>query len=322
MKGATAGIHHITAIAGDPQKNLDFYAGVLGLRLVKKTVNYDDPETYHFYFGDRAGTPGTVLTFFPWTASGLKGQAGRGQVTSIAFSVPSGALDFWRRRLEQFHVELAGQKKNAEAARISFHDPDGLGLELVDAGDAQSREAWVGHVPEQDAVRGIHSATLSVENAEITAKFLASVLGLRLTGEKEGRLVFSASGGVGAIAEIVNAPAQRAGRMGVGTVHHIAWRARDDSEQRELRGAVVALGKPATPVIDRLYFHSVYFHEPNGVLFEVATDPPGFTMDEPADSLGSRLKLPPWLERLRPGLEKALPSVSSELTIETWTQAG
>lgn len=314
MKNASAGIHHITAIAGDPQKTIDFYAGVLGLRLVKKTVNYDDPETYHFYFGDRTGSPGTILTFFPWTTSGLRGRAGSGQVTGIAFSVPGGALGFWRMRLEQFHVELTGQKESADDARISFHDPDGLALELVDKGDAQSTDAWEAQIPGKDAIRGFYSATLSVENAEITADFLGSVLGLRPGGQKDGRLFFSAEagaeGGRGSIAEIVNAPPERAGRMGVGVVHHIAWRARDDAEQRDLRAAIMATGRPATPVIDRLYFHSVYFHEPNGILFELATDPPGFARDEPAESLGSRLSLPPWLERLRPGLEKALPPVS------------
>ena len=324
MKGASAGIHHITAIAGDPQKNLDFYAGVLGLRLVKKTVNYDDPETYHFYFGDSGGEPGTILTFFPWTTSGLKGHPGASQVTGIAFSVPSGALGFWKKRLELFHVELSGQKESRDEERLAFHDPDGIGLELVDSGNEPSEAAWPRRVPLQCAIRGFFSATLSVANPETTAAFLSSVLGLRPAGDHEGRLWLSAGDGVGTIAEVVNDPAKRPGRMGVGAVHHIAWRARDDAEQRDLRSAIISTGKPATPVIDRMYFHSVYFHEPNGILFEIATDPPGFTRDEAADSLGQRLTLPPWLERLRPALEKALPPVNAEHTVEsreTWTQA-
>jgi glyoxalase family protein len=321
MRGASAGIHHITAIAGDPQRSLEFYAGVLGLRLVKKTVNYDDPETYHFYFGDTAGTPGSILTFFPWTSSGLKGHAGSGQVTSIAFSVPDEALGFWRSRLQRLHVELSEEKKIGQEERIAFHDPDGLALELVESGDPPSPLAWGGQVPAQNAIRGFYSATLTVENAEITAEFLSTVLGLQRDGETEGRLLFSVPGsasasggaghaGVGSRVEIVNAPAQQPGRMGVGVVHHIAWRAEDDDEQRARRAAVVATGAPATPVIDRIYFHSVYFHEPNRILLEIATDPPGFTRDEPLESLGTQLKLPPWLEKLRPGLEKALPPLN------------
>ncbi|MGO9410678.1 MAG: ring-cleaving dioxygenase [Spirochaetia bacterium] len=329
MRGASAGIHHITVIAGDPQRSLEFYAGVLGLRLVKKTVNYDDPETYHFYFADGAGTPGTILTFFPWTSSGLKGRAGAGQVTGIAFSVPDGALGFWRNRLQRLHVELDREKKIGPETRIAFHDPDGLALELAEAGDRPSSFAWTDQVPEEDAIRGFHSATLTVENADITAEFLSNVLGLQSAGEAEGRLVLSAprggagGEGMGTRVEIVNAPAQSPGRVGVGAVHHIAWRAKDDEEQRALRAAVVATGAPATPVIDRLYFHSVYFHEPNRILFEIATDPPGFTRDEPLDSLGTQLKLPPWLEKLRPGLEKALPplNVASAL-MQQQTQGG
>ncbi len=323
MKGATAGIHHITAIAGDPQRSLDFYAGMLGLRLVKKTVNFDDPETYHFYFGDGTGTPGTILTFFPWTTSGLRGRTGAGQVTRIAFSVPGGTLGFWRNRLQQFHVDVTGQKEADRTAGISFRDPDGLDLELVDTGYSPSARAWTGHVPAQNAIRGFHSAALTVENADATARFLTEVLGLQAAGEREGRIVFSAEravpgsaetswAGVGTQVEIAGAGSGNQGRMGVGTIHHIAWRAADDEHQRALRSAVVATGAPATPVIDRVYFHSVYFHEPSGVLFEIATDPPGFLRDESPDSLGTHLKLPPWLEKLRPGLEKALPAVGPE----------
>jgi len=323
MMGATAGIHHITSIAGDPQKNLDFYAGVLGLRLVKKTVNFDDPETYHFYFGDAAGTPGTILTFFPWTNSGLRGRAGPGQVTRIAFSVPGGALGFWADRLQQLHVDVTGKKEQSDGERIAFQDPDGLALELVDDGSTPSASAWAGHLPAQDAIRGFHSATLMVGDAEGTARFLSSVLGFTQAGDGGGRLMFTvaaagglgnagAPGNAGALVEVIPVHSDDLGRMGVGAVHHIAWRARDHEHQLSLRNAVVATGSPATPVIDRIYFRSVYFHEPSGILFELATDPPGFAADEPPDSLGARLMLPPWLEKLRPALEKALPTVSLE----------
>ncbi len=325
MKGATAGIHHITAIAGDAQKNLDFYSGVLGLRLVKKTVNHDDPETYHFYFGDRIGTPGTVLTFFPWTSSGLRGLGGPGQVTGIAFSIPRGSLGFWQKRLEQLHVEQARSETRGDETQIAFHDPDGLALQLVESGDQPSGKGWDRLIPGEDAIRGFHSATLSVRKTEATTEFLSSVLGLSAVSEHSGTLRFAAhAAGIGSTVDVVPGPSEREGQMGVGAVHHIAWRARDDEEQRTLRDAVTATGAPATPVIDRVYFRSVYFHEPGGVLFEIATDPPGFTRDEPEESLGTSLKLPPWLEKLRPSLEMALPAVHSGIAVEgseTWTPA-
>ncbi len=315
MTGATAGIHHITAIAGDPQKNLDFYCGLLGMRLVKKTVNFDDPETYHFYFGDRVGSPGSILTFFPWTASGLRGRPGFGQVTVISFSVPRGSLAFWRTRLEQSHVQMTATQEKS----IAFRDPDGLALQLVDAEDPPSGEGWTGSVPAEDAIRGFHAAALSVEKVEETARFLSTTLGFtRVSEGPRGLRLAAKEGGIGSVVE-VSAAASAQGRMGVGTVHHIAWRVRDDGEQRAFRAAVVATGVPATPVIDRIYFRSVYFHEPGGILFEIATDPPGFMRDEPEESLGTSLKLPPWLEALRPRLEKALPVVSPE---RIWTPAG
>ncbi len=316
MTGGTAGIHHITAIAGDPQKNLDFYSGVLGLRLVKRTVNFDDPETYHFYFADRIGSPGSILTFFPWTASGLRGRPGFGQVTGISFSVPRGSLAFWRKRLEQFRVELTEAREKS----VAFRDPDGLSLELVDNGEPPSGKGWAGGVAAEDAIRGFSSAELSVEKVEETARFLLTTLGLTRVGEgPRGLRLAAREGGIGSHVEVVSASASGQGRMGVGTVHHLAWRARDDGEQRAFRAAVTATGAPATPVIDRIYFRSVYFHEPGSILLEIATDPPGFLRDEPEESLGTGLKLPPWLEGLRPRLEKSLPVVSPE---RIWTPAG
>ncbi len=317
MTDATTGIHHITAIAGDPQRNLDFYCAVLGLRLVKKTINFDDPETYHFYFGNRIGSPGSILTFFPWTASGLRGRVGPGQVAGIAFSVPRGSLAFWRTRLEHLHVEHTGE------TQITFHDPEGLALALVDSGDPPSDDAWTGAVPTESAVLGFHSATLGVEKPEVTAEFMRSVLGLSVTESPGGLHLSARGGGIGSGVDVVKTSGQ--GRMGVGAVHHIAWRARDEAQQLTLRAAVSANGVPATPVIDRIYFRSVYFHEPGGILFELATDPPGFTRDEPEETLGTTLKLPPWLEALRPRLEKALPTVIVDYSAErrtVWTPAG
>ncbi|HVP18738.1 MAG TPA: ring-cleaving dioxygenase [Spirochaetia bacterium] len=320
MKGATAGIHHITGIAGDPQKNLDFYSGVLGLRLVKKTVNYDDPETYHFYFGDRVGAPGSILTFFPWTASGLRGRAGAGQVTGVAFSVPRGSLGFWQRRFEHFRIEQEAPTTSRDETQIGFHDPDGLALELVDSGDTVSEGAWSRVVPAEAAIRGFHSATLTVENAQATTDFLGSVLGLSVVRELSNCIrLATRSGGTGSEVDVEGAPAAPRARTGVGALHHIAWRARDDEEQRVFRERIMETGTPATPVVDRRYFRSVYFHEPGGILFEMATDPPGFSRDEPEESLGTALKLPPWLETLRPGLERALPVVSADRSDE-WRQ--
>jgi len=311
MTVATAGIHHITAIAGDAQRNLDFYAGVLGLRLVKKTVNFDDPETYHFYFGDAGGTPGTILTFFPWTSSGLRGRAGPGQVTRIAFSVPDGTLGFWAGRLQQLHVDITGKQELPDGERVAFRDPDGLALELVDNSSAPSASAWgAGHIPAQDAIRGFHSATLTVEDADATGQFLSTVLGFTGAGQGAGRRMFSAAGGAadtGTLVEVLPVQSGAQGRMGVGAVHHIAWRARDHEHQLLLRNAVVATGSPATPVIDRIYFRSVYFHEPNGILFEIATDPPGFGADEASDSLGTRSCFPPGWRSSAPDWKKPSP---------------
>lgn len=324
MQNSTPGIHHITAIAGDARKNLDFYSGILGLRLVKKTINYDDPGTYHLYYGDANGSPGSILTFFPWTGSGSRGRPGSGQVTTISFSVPAGSLGFWAQRLKSLGTDFQGPRERSDDAFIALRDPDGISVELVDAGSPASSDAWAGRVSGASAIRGFHAAVLSVRDAEATARFLSSVLGFTAAGGSDGRLRFSTGApGIGTIADVVGISNGPAGRMGVGAIHHIAWRARDDAMQLSLRSRVTGAGTPATPVIDRTYFHSVYFQEPGGILFEIATDPPGFTVDEPADRLGGSLMLPAWLESSRGEIEKALPPLESEAANggEAWTQA-
>jgi len=307
METLSPGIHHITAISSDPQGTLDFYSGLLGLRLVKKTVNYDDPGTYHLYFGDRRGSPGGILTFFPWGAGGGRGRRAAGQVSTIAFSIPAAAMDFWRARLSSFGLEIHGPVEGEHGVSIGFRDPDGLSLELVDAGSKPSSSSWDEAVPEDRAILGFHSVTLSVRKPEHTAEVLRSALGFRALQETADSYLMAAVGrGLGGLAQVVADRSEGFGRMGAGVVHHIAWRAVDDAAQARLRSQVVAAGMDATPVIDRSYFRSVYFREPGGILFEIATDPPGFSIDESPDSLGSRLALPPWLEDERSSLEEAL----------------
>jgi glyoxalase family protein len=303
-----SGVHHVTAIAGDPQTNIDFYAGVLGLRLVKLTVNYDDPSTYHLYYGDGQGHPGTILTFFPWPGA-ARGRIGTGQLTVTSFAVPEGALEFWQKRLREHSVEFQESRSPFDERGLSLADPDGLQLELVSSPDANPDRAWKhGPVPANYATRGFHHVTLSEEGYERTAALLTETLGFRLLASEGNRFRYAISaGGAGTIADVVCTPAGRAGRVSVGTVHHVAWRTPTDEQQVKWREALRAYN--VTPVIDRKYFHSIYFREPGGVLLEIATDPPGFAIDEPADALGTHLLLPPWLEPSRRKLEAILPNV-------------
>lgn len=305
------GLHHVTAIAGDPQRNIDFYMGVLGLRLVKLTVNYDDPETYHLYYGDGIGRPGTIMTFFPWPGA-PNGRLGTGQLTSTSFSIPEGSIDFWVSRLKERHVSFEGPVwHNKDEQVLSFSDPDGLGLELVSHPRAIERSGWEdGPVPHEHAVRGFHAVTLTVEGYERTAAMLSNSLGFRLSGEDGNRFRYvTGAGGPGGLLDIECKPASPPGVVSVGTVHHVAWRTPNDEQQKAWREALAKSGLNVTPIIDRRYFHSIYFREPGGVLFEIATDPPGFSIDETEDELGKSLKLPPWLEPLRQHLEHTLPSV-------------
>lgn len=311
MAASILGIHHITAICGEPQRNVDFYAGLLGLRLVKRTVNYDDPGTYHLYYGDGTGTPGSILTFFPWP--GLpKGRPGTGQATVISFAIAPGSLGHWVQRLVHHGVPHTGPERRGDAQLLAFRDPDGLLLELVTDDRAHERPAWGGGaVSEEHAIHGFHSVTLWEDGYDDTAALLTEQLGCRLV-RQDGEELFhfaAGDGGPGTRVTVRLAPGFWRGAMGVGTVHHVAWRAADDAAQLALRSVIHAHGCNPTPVIDRTYFHSVYFHEPGGVLFEIATDPPGFTVDEPLEALGERLVLPPHLEAYRARIERGLPPI-------------
>ena len=299
MDRAITGIHHITAIAGDPQRNLDFYTGVLGLRLVKLTVNFDDPGTYHFYFGNQAGAPGSIITFFPWPGI-RQGVTGTGQVTAASFAIPPGSGDYWRRHIaEHGGLPRDGGVRFGEPV-THFADPDGLPLELIET----ARAPAPGH-----AISSFHSATLSEEGYEHTAALLSDTMGFTLAGTEGNRFRFTAGNGPAAIVDVLCTPDARPGRLGGGTVHHIAFRTPDDPQQREWRTGLAALGYDVSPVMDRGYFHSIYYREPGGVLFEIATDTPGFATDEPPHELGRRLRLPAQYEHLRASLEQKLPKL-------------
>lgn len=307
MASALGGIHHVTAIGGDPQQTVDFYAGVLGLRLVKRTVNFDAPDTYHLYFGDELGRPGTLLTFFSWPGGG-PGRQGAGQVTGVSLSIPPGTIPFWTKRLAAHAIAVEHRPRFGESV-IGFHDPDGLPLELVTSHSDDPRTGRdAGPVPRDTSIRGVFSVTLTVRHAGQTAAFLQETLGFRLLQEDAARTRFSVGpGGPGALLDVVNAPDVPRGAIAVGTVHHIAWRTPGDAEQRVWRQQIDVRGVGVTPILDRLYFHSIYFREPGGALFEIATDPPGFTVDEPPRRLGEDLRLPPWLDEMRERLEQDLP---------------
>jgi glyoxalase family protein len=314
--GAIGGIHHVTAIARDPQVNVDFYTGVLGLRLVKKTVNFDDPGTYHFYYGDETGRPGTILTFFPWPLAKF-GSRGAGQTTATAFSVPEGSLGRWQERLEKHHVTVAEPVRRFDGEEVlAFVDRDGLALELVAHAEAPSeigaRTPWEGSpVPPEMAVRGFHGVTLTEWNPPVTAGLLAGTLGFRQVAEAGRRTRYEVGpGGAGSYVDLLGSPDAPQGRVSAGTVHHVAFRAADDAAQRHWLETLSAAGAHVTPVQERQYFRSIYFREPGGVLFEIATDTPGFTLDEPVAELGTGLQLPPWLESSRARIEEVLPQVS------------
>lgn len=308
-------LHHVTAIAGDPQRNLDFYAGVLGLRLVKRTVNFDDPETYHFYFGDEVGTPGSIMTFFPWPGA-RRGRQGAGQVAVTSFSILPGAIGFWIERLLRHGVRYEGPTRRGTGADaeqvLAFKDHDGLMLELVGHAGAEARPAWGGApgIPQEQAIHGFHGVTVWVEHGEATERILAETLGFRVAGEDGSTRRFVAGdGGPGRIVNVRTIGGFGQGVGGAGTVHHVAFAVADDDAQLAVRERVLAAGLDPTPVIDRSYFHSVYFLEPGGVLYELATNSPGFAIDEPVEQLGEQLKLPPQYEPQRARLEAVLPQV-------------
>jgi glyoxalase family protein len=303
-------IHHVTAIAGDPQRNLDFYAGVLGLRLVKLTVNFDDPGSYHLYFGDEAGRPGSILTFFPWP-DGQRGRQGTGQVGTVSLAIPPVSLGWWIERLLQHGIKYDGPDRRFDEQVLAFADPDGLLLELVATPRVADVAPWAdGPVPAEHAVRGTFGATVWEDGDRGTADFLTRLMGFRQVGAEGNRLRFeSAATGAGSVVDLRRVPGFWAGAGGVGTVHHVAFRAASGEAQLEHRARLESAGVEITPVIDRQYFRSVYFREPGGVLFEIATDPPGFTLDEPAAELGTSLKLPPMYEPMRDRIERTLPAL-------------
>ena len=344
LEQGVLGIHHITAIARNPQRNFDFYSGLLGLRLVKLTVNFDDPTTYHLYYGNSLGHPGTILTFFPWSEAPT-GHRGTGQVTAISFLIPSGSMTYWIDRLKSNGISFVGPSDRFGDEFVSFHDPDGLMLELISPSSIDSQaqlhiqqtdnNAWKeSPISKEHAIKGFHSATLSEEGYEHTASLLADTLGFKLIAKdnKEDRFRFgiikknnssqdgdvsttqssSPTSSIGSFVDIVCQPEISRGYVGIGTVHHIAWRAANDKHQLDLRKKIVKEAKlNPTPVIDRTYFHSVYFREPGGILFEIATDPPGFAIDERPEDLGKELKLPQWLEPVRAKLEQLLPPINT-----------
>lgn len=311
MTPRVPGIHHLTAICGDPQRNIDFYVGLLGLRLVKKTVNFDEPTTYHIYYGDGPGTPGTLMTFFAWMLPPMvqaNARQGTGQVTAVPFRVPERSLDFWITRLATAGVSFDGPETRFGQEVMALHDPDGLRLELVARGAGQASAQRSSTVPIEHAIRGLAGATLSLNGYEKTAELLTRTLGLREIGQEGSRFRFQAGeSDAASMIDLHCQPESEPGRMGIGAVHHIAWRAPTAEAQRAWRDVLVRTGYDPTPVLDRRYFQSVYFREAGGVLFEIATEEPGFTVDEPADSLGARLMLPPWLEPRRAQIEARLP---------------
>ena len=308
MTNPIQGIHHVTAIAGAAKRNLDFYTRVLGLRLVKKTVNFDDPGTYHFYFGNETGDPGTILTFFPWEGI-TAGRRGTGQVTETAFSVPVDSLGFWQDRLEQANIIYNKPARRFDEEYLTLIDPDGLKLELVARDDSRAPYTE-GGVGEEHAIRGFQGVTLSLEGHRHTADILTEVFGYTLTEEVVNRRRYvSADGHEAAVVDLVDLPAGQRGHVAGGSVHHVAFRVPSDEVQLEYREKLLARGLNVTPPIDRDYFMAIYFREPGGVLFEVATDPPGFTRDEPLETLGQSLKLPEQYENQRAAIEQQLPSL-------------
>jgi glyoxalase family protein len=310
MSKEILGVHHLTAICGDPQRNVGFYAGLLGLRLVKKTVNFDDPQTYHLYYGNGIGTPGTILTFFPWPGA-APGRLGNGQVTATAFAIPAGAISFWTDRLSKAGVVFDGPAKRFGEDVLSFSDPDGMRIELIGSVTVNPERAYrEGSIPLEYAIHGFHGATLSEEGFQKTSSLLTQTLGYSLAGQEESRFRFVlGSGEPGTTVDVLVAPDEPTGRVAVGTVHHIAWRTADDAQQAAWLKELTKLGYNASPVMDRKYFHSIYFREPGGILFEIATDVPGFMVDEPVEELGSKLVLPPWLEKMRSRIEAVLPPI-------------
>ena len=317
MPASIPGIHHVTCITGDVQKCVDFYVSVLGLRFVKKSINQDLPDTYHIYFADYVGTPGTVMTFFGWP-TWPKRRTGSGQVTTVSFAVPPGSLDYWTNRLRKLGVETS-RTSRFDSDAVVLRDPDGIELQLV--GQARD-DRWVpwpdAPVDKDNGIRGFHSVTLTVAETAGTIDLLTNTMGFRSAAKEGNRMRFeTGSGGPHSIVDVVESPEGPVGEESIGTVHHVAWRTPDASAQVAWRDLLVKAGRNVTPVIDRWYFKSIYFREPGGVLFEIATDGPGFAVDEPVEKLGTTLSLPPWFQVRREHLDQILTPIVVPTTATT-----
>jgi glyoxalase family protein len=299
----TEGIHHITAIVGHPQENVDFYAGILGLRLVKKTINFDDPGTYHLYFGNEGGRPGSIITFFPWP-NAYQGKIGGGQVGVTTYAIPTGKIGYWENRLEKFSINYTKVQRFGETY-LHFEDFHGLQLELVEREEGEPNNWTFGDVTPDVAIKGFGGAVLYSVDPVKTAETLQHVMGLEKVGEEEDIVRFKSYGDIGNIIDIKKTSMER-GQMGVGTVHHIAWRAKDDEDQLDWQRLVADNGYGVTAVRDRNYFNAIYFREHGEILFEIATDPPGFAHDESYETMGQDLKLPEQYEHYRERLENSL----------------
>ena len=302
------GLHHVTALSSDAQKNVDFYAGILGMRMVKKTVNFDAPDVYHLYYGDYMGSPGTLMTFFPYRGM-ARGRKGSSQLTVTSFSIPEGSADYWMKRLDKSGVVRANHMKRFDEEFIYAEDDDGLGIELVVCRDDKREGYTNGHIPEQYAIRGFYGITLNERHFERTEGFLTGLLDHKLVQEEDRRRRYSPANGPGTYVDVV-VDGSDIGRQGSGTVHHVAFATHDDASQLQVRERLSDEGVHVTPVIDRQYFHSIYFREPGGVLFEVATLPPGMDIDEDPARLGESLKLAPWHESKREQIEENLEPVT------------
>ena len=314
---SVTGLHHVTAIAGDPRENLEFYTGVLGLRMVKRSVNQDAPDTYHLFYADGEGRPGTDITFFPWPRMG-PGRPGVGLAMEVGFSVAPGNLDWWAERLAASGVEVAPPEERFGERALSFRDPHGLGLSLIETPDPLDTAPWRhSTVPERHQIAGFHVVRLWERDLGATTGFLTRGLGFEAAGTDDDWHRFEvAGGGASRRIEVRELPDERRGAWGTGAVHHVAFRAPDDDAQAEIRRRVIGAGGSPTDFIDRFWFRSIYFKEPGGVLFEVATDGPGFTVDEDAETLGEELILPPWLEPRRATIEAELTPLGSAVTAD------
>ncbi|WP_433777942.1 ring-cleaving dioxygenase [Flavobacterium anhuiense] len=312
MENKILGLHHITAIAGDAKRNFDFYSKVLGLRFIKKTVNFDDPGTYHFYFGDEVGSAGTILTFFPWGEGIQQGRKGSGMATEIGYSVPKGSLDFWQKRFEKYNVIYNKPAEKFGEKYLTFLDPDGLKLELIESKTEDNRKAWeTDEVKADVATKGFHNITLTLNSIKATAAILTDIFGYKLIDQEVNRYRYATDAVENAaIVDLVELPEEKRGLNANGTIHHVAFRVPNDEILMKFREKIEDYGLSITPQIDRQYFHSLYFREPGGVLFEIATDNPGFTVDESLEELGQNLKLPAQYEAQRAAIEAHLVKIN------------